>query len=146
MIVLDTTILSYAVGGEHPLREPCRRLLAAHGAGSLDLTTTVEVIQEFTHVRAQRRSRQDAARLARHYLDAFDTLQTTPQDLERGLALFEHHSGLGAFDCVLAAVAIGHGAQALVSADGGFDSVPGLRWIDPSSPDAERMWAPDPAG
>jgi predicted nucleic acid-binding protein len=29
MIVLDTTVLAYAVGGEHPLRNPCRRLLAA---------------------------------------------------------------------------------------------------------------------
>ncbi len=33
MIVLDTAILAYAVGGEHPLREPCRGVLTAHGEG-----------------------------------------------------------------------------------------------------------------
>ena len=27
MIILDTGVLIYAVGEEHPLREPCRRLI-----------------------------------------------------------------------------------------------------------------------
>jgi hypothetical protein len=34
---------------------------------------------------------------------------------------------------VLAAVAIAHGADALVSADGAFASVPELGWIDPAT-------------
>lgn len=142
MIVLDTTVLSYAVGEEHPLRDPCRRLLTAHATGGLVATTTVEVLQELTHVRARRRSRQDAAGLTRQYLDAFDLLQTTPEDLRRGLALFEQHHELGAFDCVLAAVAMGHDAQALVSADRGFSSIPGLAWLDPASPEVERLCPP----
>lgn len=41
MIVLDTTVLSYAVGTEHPLRAPCRRLLQAHGNGLVEAATTV---------------------------------------------------------------------------------------------------------
>ena len=65
MIVLDTTVLAYAVGEAHPLRDPCRRLLAAHAEGRIEATTTVEVIQEFAHIRARRRTRPDAVRLAR---------------------------------------------------------------------------------
>ena len=53
MIVLDTTALVYAVGGEHPMREPSRRLVEAIAAGRIEATTTVEVIQEFVHVRAR---------------------------------------------------------------------------------------------
>jgi len=34
---------------------------------------------------------------------------------------------------VLAAVALAHGADALVSADGAFASVPELVWIDPAT-------------
>jgi hypothetical protein len=34
---------------------------------------------------------------------------------------------------VLAAVAMAHGADALVSADGAFASVPELVWIDPAT-------------
>ena len=65
MIVLDTTVLSYAVGSEQALREPCRRLLQAHGDGHVEATPTLEVVQEFAHVRARRRSRADAVALGR---------------------------------------------------------------------------------
>lgn len=134
MIVLDTTILSYAVGAEHLLRAPCRRLLQAHGDGSIEATTTIEVIQEFTHVRARRRSRADAVTLAWQYLAAFSVLVTTAEDLDLGLTLFERYPALGAFDAVLAAVALNRHADALVSADGDFADVPNLRWVDPATP------------
>jgi hypothetical protein len=55
MILLDTTALVYAVGSEHPLREPCRALISAIGDGRIAATTTVEMLQQFTHVRARRR-------------------------------------------------------------------------------------------
>ena len=60
MIILDTTILVYAIGGGHPLREPCRRVLRAHGDGLVTAATTVEVLQEFVHVFARRRDRATA--------------------------------------------------------------------------------------
>ncbi len=134
MIVLDTTVLAYAVGDEHPLRDPCRRLLEAHADGRIDATTTVEVIQEFVHIRSRRRSRPDAVHVARQYAVAFNLLVITPDDLERGLGLFERHAALGAFGAVLAAVALGRGAEALISADQAFASIPGLPWVDPASP------------
>ena len=133
MIILDTTVLAYAVGDEHPLREPCRRLLAAHANGTIEATTTVEVLQEFAHVRARRRTREDAANLTRLYSVALSPIVTTAADLDAGLSLFEQHPELGAFDAVLAAVALAHGADALVSADGAFVSVPELSWIDPAT-------------
>jgi len=139
MIVLDTTVLAYAVGEEHPLRDPCRRLLQAHAEGHLVATTTVEVIQEFAHVRARRQTRSDAVDLARRYSDAFSLLVTTVDDLDRGLALFEQYPALGAFDAVLAAVALDRRAEALVSADRAFGSVVGLPFVDPATPAIARL-------
>ena len=40
MIILDTTVLVYAVGADHPLRDPRRRVLVAHGEGRIEATTT----------------------------------------------------------------------------------------------------------
>src|SRR5437763_1534123 len=117
MILVDTTILCYAVGDEHPLRAPCRRVLAAHGSGRIDATSTVEVIQEFTHVRARRRPRADAVMLARQYATALALIVTQPDDLDLGLTLLGAHPALGAFDSVLAAVALHRHADALISAD-----------------------------
>lgn len=45
MIVLDTTVLVYAKGAEHPLRDPCRDLVAAIADERIAATTTAEVIQ-----------------------------------------------------------------------------------------------------
>lgn len=141
MIVLDTNILSYALGDDHPLRDHCRRLLQAHRDGRVEATTTVEVLQEFTHVRARRRSRADAARSARAYAAAFTLLHTAPEDLELGLQLFEQHRRLGAFDAVLAAVALNHRAEALVSADRAFGEVVGLRLVEPGTISFDRLLA-----
>ena len=142
MIVLDTTVLSYAVGEPHPLRDPCRALLEAHGSGRIEVTTTIEVIQEFAHVRSRRRARSDAVALARHYATAFQLLVTDEDDLERGLTLFEEHPDLGAFDAVLAAVALNRQAECVVSADHAFGAVSGLRWIDPGTPALGRLIGP----
>lgn len=136
MIVLDTTILVYAVGGEHALAPPCRRLVDAIGAGEVVATTTIEVLQEFAHVRARRRGREDAVRLTERFATLLGPpLQPQPGDLARGLALFAAHERIGAFDAVLAAAAMRVEAQALVSADGAFGVVPGLIHIDPAMPD-----------
>ena len=139
MIIFDTTILAYAVGQDHPLRDPCRQLLAAHADGRVEATTTVAVIQEFAYIRARRRTRADAIHLARRYMAAFSLLVTTPDDLDRGLELFEQYPALGAFDAVLAAVGMERRAQALVSADRAFASIPGLRLVDPATPAILRL-------
>lgn len=134
MIVLDTTVLVYAVGDQHPQRDACREILRAQARGTIDAVTTIEVIQEFTHVRARRRGRTDAVVLARDYAVALRLLTPAADDLELGLSLYEAHHALGAFDSVLAATALNHDARALISADRGFGAIPGLRWIDPTSP------------
>jgi predicted nucleic acid-binding protein len=131
MIVLDTTVLVYAKGAGHPLRDPCRDLISAIADGRLAATTTVEVIQEFAHVRAQRRGRADAAALAEDYVELLaPLLAVTAEDLGAGLALFAGAEGLGAFDAVLAATAIGSRSP-LVSADTAFAGVAELVHVVP---------------
>jgi len=139
MIVLDTTVLVYAVGADHPLREPCRDLITAIAAGQLSATTTVEAVQEFTHVRARRRDREDAARLARDYLDLLAPLLVIGEDdLQEGLRLFTRSARLGAFDAVLAATASRANAAALVSADAAFAEA-GITHVIPDARGVARL-------
>jgi predicted nucleic acid-binding protein len=134
VIVLDTTILVYAVGAEHPLREPCRTIIRAVQAGEVNARTTVEVVQEFAHVRTRRRGRHNASILAHEYAGLLQPLIVLDAlDLKRGLELFEHHEPLEAFDAVLAAAVARRGARALVSADETFADVPGLRTLNPGT-------------
>lgn len=132
MIVLDTTVLVYATGAEHPFREPCRRLIEAISAG-VEASTTVEVIQEFVQVRAKRSSRAEAVELGLAYADLLaPLLAVSSDDLRAGLAVFSSAARVGAFDAVLAAVALASDAT-LVSADAAFGEVEGLRDVVPDA-------------
>jgi predicted nucleic acid-binding protein len=131
VILLDTTVLVYAVGHNHPLREPCRRLLQQHAVGRLECATTIDVIQEFAHVYARRRPRTEAVTLAHRYAEALPLAVTDPSDLQRGLDLYEAHEALRCSDAVLAAVSLNHGLDGVASAERAFGTVPGLHWISP---------------
>lgn len=143
MIVFDTTVLAYAVGVDHPLKAPCQRLIRAVADGELFATTTVEVIQEFAHVRARRRDRKEAAALARDYTELLGPLLVVEEtDLREGLRLFEEDTSIGAFDAVLAATARVVGADALVSADSGFSAVPDIRHVMPDTAGVRLLLEP----
>jgi predicted nucleic acid-binding protein len=143
MIVLDTTVLVYAKGADHPLRDPCRELIAAVADGAVQATTTVEVIQEFVHVRARRRDRRDATLTGRDYAELLSPLlSVTREHLLSGLALFERGALLGAFDAVLAAAAAASGAHALVSADSAFADCGAIPHVVPDRPGVESLLSP----
>ncbi|MGH2752111.1 MAG: type II toxin-antitoxin system VapC family toxin [Actinomycetota bacterium] len=140
MIVLDTTVLVYAVGEAHFLREPCRAIVRSVAEGRAQATTTSEVIQEFAEVRARRRSRADAASLASEFAFLLSPLMTVDRDdLLAGLRLLESTESLGAFDAVLAATAMARAARALVSADTDFSSVRGLAHVAPGTPESAAL-------
>jgi predicted nucleic acid-binding protein len=142
VIVLDTTVLVYAVSDDHALREPARAIVSAVERGGVRATTTVEAIQELVHVRARRRDRADAAGLGRAYATLLGPLlRPGDDDLAAGLRLFEHHDGLRAFDAVLAATALNAGAGAFVSADRSFAAVRGLPWVDLAGDDVAALVA-----
>ncbi|TVP73756.1 MAG: PIN domain-containing protein [Nitriliruptor sp.] len=125
MILLDTTVLVYAVGADHRLRTPARRLITSIGVGRVAATTTPEVIEEFTHVRARREGRDDAVALAHEFVTLLTPLTpVTPTDLTAGLEVFARIPSLGCSDAVLVAVARRLAAP-LVSADRGFEPVLG---------------------
>jgi predicted nucleic acid-binding protein len=141
VIVLDTTVLIYAVGGEHPLREPSARLVDAIGAGVVRATTTAEVVQEFVHIRARRHGRDDAVIVGQRWLKLLSPLLAVQAEhVESGLSLYRRHR-LGAFDAVLAAVALDDGAEALVSADLSFAEIPGLTHVAPGTPAFDQLVA-----
>ncbi len=142
MIVLDTTVLVYAKGADHPLRDPCRDLVQAIAERRIAATTTVEVVQELVHVRARRRTREDAAALGRDYAELLSPLLTVTSDaLAQGLAWYERSERLGAFDAVLLAAAAAAGADAIVSADAAFGEIGEIAHVTPDRDGVARLLA-----
>lgn len=130
MLVLDTSVLVYASGEEHPLREPAVRLLRDVVAARVSATTTPEVLQEYARVRARRRDRNDACVQVERFSGLLAPLTlVTARDVLEGLRMWSQTPALGAFDSVVAAVALAHGWTA-VSSDRAFGTVAGLQWRD----------------
>lgn len=132
MILLDTSALVYAAGGDHPYRRPCRKIVDLIGDGTLSATTTPEVIQEFAHVLARRRPREQVLPVANDFAELLAPLRCSDEDhLADGLELWRRYETLGAFDAVLATVALDSKYATLVSADQAFAQIPGLHHVLP---------------
>jgi predicted nucleic acid-binding protein len=131
--LFDTGVFIYALGGEHPYREPCRAIMHDGQLGLLAAEASVELIHEFTYVRL----RQGVTRRAA-VADARDIAGTSrlhvvePADMERALDLWCEHERLDVRDAIFAAQALNRGIDAILSPDRGFDGIPGLERIDPA--------------
>jgi len=130
---VDTAVLMYAVGTDHPLREPCREVLRRIGAGDLDATTSVEVVQEIFHRFLALRRAAQGAEIANDALDLFaPVLPVTHAVMRRMPALVARYPELTARDLVHVATCQHEGISEIISPDRGFDSVDGLARIDPT--------------
>ncbi len=105
--------------------------------GLISSEASVELIHEFAHVRCRRGVPRALA--ARDALDiaATSRLHTVTQsDIERALGLWCEHERLDMRDAIFAAQALNRGIDAILSADRGFDGIPGLQRIDPADTEA----------
>ena len=131
---VDTAVLMYAVGADHPLREPCRRILRRIADGELDATTSVEVVQEILHRFLALRRTTQGAEIATDALDLFaPLLPVTYAVMRRMPALVTRYPALGARDLVHVATCQHEGISEIISPDRGFDTVEGLARLDPTT-------------
>jgi predicted nucleic acid-binding protein len=134
-VFVDSAVIAYALGGDHPLQQVCRAILTAAAAGDVELHASTEMVQEVVFHRMRRAGSGPAGRLeavqvgrdlvAACVLHAFDDVV-----LNRALELVAG-SSLGGRDAVHAATASVHGFDGIVTPDRDFDAVPGLVRIDP---------------
>jgi hypothetical protein len=132
-VFVDTAIVMYAGGAEHPLRAPCQRFLEDVADGRLEAVTSVEVIQEILHRFTAIGRPELGAAMARDALDLFaPVLPVTHAVMRRMPELVETHPRLAARDLVHVATCLQEGISDIVSPDRGFDTVPGIHRIDPA--------------
>lgn len=137
---IDTAVIMYAAGGEHPLREPSRRILSRIGNGDLDGVISVEVIQEILHRFVSVRRTDVGEAQATEALDFFaPVLPITHALMRRVPDLARKYPLLDARDLVHVATCIHEGITEIISPDRGFDQVAEVRRIDPTD------FAPEPA-
>ncbi len=135
--LFDTGVFVYAVGADHPYREPCREILRRARSGDLRGEASTDLLQELAHQRFRRTGdRHQSVSTARAAASLCRLHELRPEDVLQGLELYRAHEGLTARDAVFAAVALGREIGAILATDRAFDLVPGLERIDPADRDA----------
>jgi predicted nucleic acid-binding protein len=133
----DTSIFIYAIGKEHPYREPCREIIRRAAAGDLQGEASSDLLQEFLHQRVRRTGdRHGSAEATRNVAKLAWWHPVEPNDIQRGIDLFETHPNLNARDAVFAALAINRGIDTILATDRAFDGIDGLKRIDPTDEQA----------
>lgn len=133
MILLDSNILMYAAGAEHPNKAPSVSLLRRIAGGDVDAAIDAEVLQEILHRYRAIHRWEDGRRvydLTRTLLPV--VLPITAPILDHARALVDTHPECTARDALHAAVCLDAGAEALCSYDRFFDQVEGLRRVEPA--------------
>lgn len=133
----DTAVFSYALGGEHPYKEPCRQVVQKATTGELRGEASADLLQELAHQRLRRTgNRVSAAETVRNVAKLVRLHPLEPDDALLGIDLFEKNPRLDARDAVFAAVALNRGIDAILSTDRAFDEVGGIERIDPADDQA----------
>jgi predicted nucleic acid-binding protein len=130
-IFIDANVPMYASGAPHELKEPCVQVLGQ--TYPVVFATDAEVLQELLH-----RFRSSAGWPAnRARVDGFAELMSgrieplRAEELLQAATLTDRYPRLSARDLVHLAAMNRLGIASVVSTDGDFDAVPGIRRLDP---------------
>jgi len=132
VILVDSNVLMYAAGSEHPHKAPSVRFLEAVAKGDVDAVIDAEALQEVLHrYRALGRWREGRV--------AYDLVRTifpvvlpvTAEILDHARGLMDEYEELMARDALHAAVVRVHSLEALCSYDRDFDRIRDLHRIEP---------------
>lgn len=136
-VFVDTAVIMYAGGRDHPLRQPSQGILRLIASGELEGATSAEVIQEILHRFTAIAQRRPGGQMARHALDLFaPVLPITHAVMQRMPGLVERYRQLHARDLIHVATCIEEGIGAIVSPDRGFDDVGEITRLAPEDSQA----------
>ncbi len=139
--LLDTNIFMYAVGGEHPLRAPCVRIVHLTAEHPDRFLTDAEVFQEILHrYRAVNRWETNGQDAFNAFIDLMHRRiePVYAEDVARAAAFSNDHPSLSARDLLHAAVAERLGLSHIISADADFDRMPSISRL---APERVAEWA-----
>lgn len=127
MVFVDSNVPMYVAGRDHPLRDPARRFLERARAGSIDICTSTEILQEILYRYSALKRLDLAASVYELFVQLCPTiLPVTLADTDRAKVLLTTVPDLTARDAAHAAVMLNHDVTQIATFDEGFDRVTGV--------------------
>jgi predicted nucleic acid-binding protein len=134
LILIDTNVLMYVAGREHPHRADSVALLQRVASGELDAAIDAEVLREILH-RYRNLGRWEDGRRVYDLVRALvpDVVDIDATTMDRAAWLMGRYATLTARDAVHAAATLEVGAEALCTWDTDFDAIGEIRAIRPTA-------------
>ena len=132
MKLIDANVFIYALGKDHPYKEPCERVLGLVKEGRAEASVDVEMLQEILHYYHSARVLDFGVRALRQIMAAFpNPLAVSASTVDRASGILLEHGQLQARDAVHAAVVLENDLEGIITADRGFEGIPGVKRFDP---------------
>ena len=132
---LDANVLIYTTA-EGRRADACRQILRAVADGEADGRTSTATLEEVWHIERSGRAGPIEGLTERTYTLLAPLLPVTDGAFRRALAL--EVPSVGTNDRLHAATCFEHGIEAIVTADADFNSLSGIRRVDPLDRPAVR--------
>ncbi len=126
--LVDANVAVYAAAVS-AYREACAEIIEAITRGEAEGRMSTAIIEEIWHIEMSGKVEGIDGLARRTYVVFTPLLAVTDEIVARALEL--RAPKLGANDRLHVATAFASGIDTIVSVDGGFDGVPGLRRVDP---------------
>jgi len=129
---LDSNILMYAIGKEHPYKGACIQVLRRIEAGTIQVVTSVEVLQEILYRYYSLRNYDVAGSAFANMKKLCEKiLPVLEVDVDRAHRILRDLPDLGVRDAIHAATILNNGLRQIISADKHFDVIKGIARVDP---------------
>ena len=129
---IDANVPMYAVGREHPLREPCRLILQRIVDGDLAACTDSEVHQEILYRYWSLGQLVRGIALSSNFHRVVNiVLPVTSIDVTTTRELGNRYPQMPPRDWLHLAVMLNNGITEIISADRHFDNIEGITRLDP---------------
>jgi predicted nucleic acid-binding protein len=126
--LIDTNIILYSLGREHPLKEPCRSLVAKIASGEIAANIDVEVLQEVLYVYTHRNERAKGIEACRYLLDIFpNPFSVSKNEIFSAISFMDKYPSLISRDAIHASVVVNNKLKGIISEDSDFDMIKGLK-------------------
>jgi len=130
---VDTNVIMYASGIDHPLKKPCAIVLTSVLGEGLEIKTSVEVMQEVLYRYSSINQLEKGLRLCRQFLTLFNPLlPVSPADIRLATDILESYPTIESRDAVHTAVALNNGIKQVISTDRHYDLIKEIKRVDPA--------------
>ena len=134
MILVDTNVIMYAAGADHPRKRPSIALLERVARGEVEATIDAEVLQEILHRYRAIGRWEDGRRMYDLVRQLFrNVVPVTAEVLDRARRILDTDRRIMARDALHAAVVMAEGLEAVCSWDRDFDRIKGIVRREPDA-------------